>query len=95
MPRNPLGMEQKRDYKLKDFKLWVAMQMYEQGKTQADIGKVLGVSQPTVSKMLKLPDKKNKKDKKIKMDPFTYGQVITLCEYFGADIEERGKLLTL
>lgn len=94
MPRAPLGIEQKRDYKLKDFKLWVVMQMHEHGKTQADIGKVLGVSQSMVSKMLKVQDK-NKKDRKIKPDPFSLGQVIVLCEYFGADTEERGRLLTL
>ncbi len=95
MPRVALGMEQKRDYKLKDFKGWVKSQMHLNHKTQADVGRALGISQSMVSQMLKVPDKKNKKDEKIKPDPFTYGQVLTLCEFFGANEEEKQKLLTL
>lgn len=94
MPRVALSMEQKRDYKLKDFKLWVIMQMHEHGRTQEDVGKVIGVSQSTLSKMLKIP-KKGEKDRRIKPDPFTYGQVLMLCEYFGADEKARKRLLTM
>lgn len=91
MPRVEI---KKKEYKLRDFKGWVVQQMRVHHKTQKDVGDVLGVSQPKVSQMLKIP--KNKKEEcKVKKDPFTYGQVITLCEFFGVDKEERGKLLTL
>lgn len=95
MPRTPLSMEQKRDYKLRDFKGWVKSQMHLNHKTQADVGEALGISQAMVSYMLKVPDKNNKKDEKIRPDPFTYGQVLTLCEFFGVDEKEKQKLLTL
>lgn len=94
MPRVALSMEQKRDYKLKDFKLWVIMQMHEHGKTQKDVGKAIGVAQSTVSKMLQIP-KKGETDRGIKPDPFTYGQVLMLCEFFGADEKTKNRLLTL
>lgn len=93
MPRTPLGMEQKRDYKLKDFKGWVKSQMHLNHKTQADVGRALGISQSKVSQMLKVP-KDGKEERKVKKDPFTYGQVLTLCEFFGADEKEKQKLLT-
>lgn len=94
MPRVALSMEQKRDYKLKDFKLWVIMQMHDYGKTQKDVGKAIGVAQSTVSKMLQIP-KKGETDRGIKPDPFTYGQVLMLCEFFGADEKTKNRLLTL
>lgn len=95
MPRVALSMEQKKDYKIKDFKGWVKSQMHLNHKTQADVGRVLGISQPMVSQMLKVPDKDKKKDEKIKPDPFTYGQVLALCELFKVDDREKLKLLTL
>ena len=70
------------------------MQMHEHGRTQEDVGKAIGVSQSTLSKMLKIP-KKGEKDRRIKPDPFTYGQVLMLCEYFGADEKARKRLLTM
>lgn len=94
MPRVALNVEQKKDYKLKDFKGWVSMQMRLNHKTQAEVGKALGISQTKVSQMLKIP-KNKKEEREIKKDPFTYGQVLTLCEFFGIEIEERKKLLTL
>lgn len=89
MPRVALSREQKQDYKLKDFKKWVSMQMEATEKTQADVGKALGISQGRVSQMLK------QKGKKVIKDPFSYGQVLILCEFFGADEKEKGRLLTL
>lgn len=89
MPREALSREQKTNYKLKDFKKWVKMQMAATGKTQTDVGKALGISQGRVSQMLK------QKGKKVIKDPFSYGQVLTLCEFFGADEKEKGRLLTL
>ena len=94
MPRVALSAEQKREYKLRDFKGWVIMQMKLTGKTQAEVGRALGISQGTVSTMLKIPDRK-KPDGRSKPDPFSYGQVLTLCELFGVDGEERQSLLTL
>lgn len=94
MPRKALSVEQKQAYKLNDFKKWVKMQMAASEKTQADVGKVLGLAQCTVSQMLKIPDKK-KKDEKVNPDPFSYGQVLMLCEYFGANEKEKSKLLTM
>lgn len=61
MPRVALSMEQKKDYKIKDFKGWVKSQMHLNHKTQADVGRALGISQPMVSQMLKVPDKDKKK----------------------------------
>lgn len=99
MPRTPLTMEQRREYKLLDFKIWVHGQMKANHLYQKDIANVLGVSQVRVSQMLKVPDKKKKSKKGneagINPDPFTLGQVITLCELFGVDPEERKRLLTL
>lgn len=95
MPRVPLSEEQKKAYKLKDFKKWVKMQMAATGKTQSDVGKALGLSQSQVSQMLKRYDPETVSRPKVNPDPFSYGQVITLCELFGADGEERKKLLML
>ncbi len=91
MSRNYLD---RKRYKLKDFQKWVKMQMAATGKTQAEVGKVLGISQGMVSQMLKDPDKR-KKGEKVNPDPFSYGQVLTLCEYFGVDGEEKARLLTM
>jgi hypothetical protein len=91
----PRVESKKKDYKLKDFKGWVVQQMHINHKTQKDVGDALGLSHGRVSQMLKIPDSKKDKGKRIDPDPFSYGQVLTLCEFFGVDKEERGKLLTL
>ena len=44
MPRVALSAEQKREHKLRDFKGWVTMQMKLTGKTQAEVGRALGIS---------------------------------------------------
>lgn len=95
MPRVVLNSEQKKDYKLKDFKGWVHKQMKLNGKRQADIAVALGVSNGRVSQMLKNYDPKKEKGKGGEKDPFSYGQVLTLCDYFGASDEEKKSLLTL
>jgi len=92
MPRVALTAAQRRDYKLRDFKGWVTKQMKLNGKRQADVAVVLGLSTSRVSQMLKIPKGKNDKTDP---DPFSYGQVLTLCEFFGVDGEERQRLLTL
>lgn len=93
MPRVALSAEQRRAYKLKDFKIWVQGQMKSTNKTQEDVGKALGISQSRVSQMLDVRDKK--KGEKPNPDPFSYGQVLILCELFGVDEEERKKLLMM
>ena len=92
MPRVALTAAQRRDYKLRDFKGWVTKQMKLNGKRQADVAAVLGLSTSRVSQMLKIPKGKNDKTDP---DPFSYGQVLTLCEFFRVDGEERERLLTL
>ena len=95
MPRVALSVEQKKDYKLKDFKGWVIKQMKLNGKHQADVAKVLGVTPGRVSQMLKIKDPRKCGGMKEEKDPFSYGQVLLLCNYFGVDEEEQEKLLTL
>jgi len=92
MPRVALSAEQRRAYKLKDFKIWVHVKMKSTNKTQADVGKALGLSQVRVSQML---DVREKKGKRPDPDPFSYGQVLILCDLFGADEEERKRLLLM
>lgn len=91
MPRVALITAQRREYKVRDFKGWVTMQMKLNGKRQADVAAVLGISAGRVSQMLKIPQKGDRAN----LDPFSYGQVLALCEYFEVDGEERQKLLTL
>lgn len=95
MPRVALSVEQKKGYKLKDFKGWVIKQMKLNGKRQADVAEVLGVSAARVSQMLKIPDPKKDRGKKVEEDPFSYGQVLLLCDFFGVGSEEKERLLTL
>lgn len=94
MPRIALSNEQRIEYKVTDFKGWVVKQMKINGKRQEDVAKALGVSQGLVSRMLKIP-KNKEEEKRVKKDPFSYGQVIALCELFSVDENERKKLLTL
>jgi len=89
MPRVEI---KKKDYKVLDLKKWIKMQMAASGKTQTDVGKALGISQEAVSARLK-----NKKEggRIINPDPFTYGDLLTLCELFNISDEEKIRLLTL
>lgn len=95
MPRVALSLGQRRDYKLRDFKGWVIMQMKLNGKRQADVAEALGISCGRVSQMLKISDPKKDKGKKEEKDPFSYGQVLTLIEYFGISDEEILHLMKL
>ncbi len=79
----------KKEYKLQDFKKWIKTKMAATDKTQEDVGKALGLSQGRVSQMLRC------KGKNVEKDPFSYGQVLTLCVLFGASEEEKEKFLTL
>ena len=93
MPRVSLTAAQRRDYKVRDFKGWVVKQMKLNHKQQADVAEALGVSVGRVSQMLKIPERGCRV--KVNPDPFSYGQVLALCELFEVDGEERQKLLTL
>lgn len=99
MPRSALGEEQKKMYKILDFKGWVAKQMKLTGKRQYEVAKALDISPGRLCQMLEIPDTKDrgkkKKGGKLEMDVFSYGQVLTLCEFFGVDREEKERLLTL
>lgn len=91
MPRVTLSLEQKKAYKVKDLKGWVCHQMKLSGKTQTEVAKALGLSQPRISSMLKIP----KKGERVIADPFSYGDLLTLCDLFNVSGEEKEKLLTL
>lgn len=92
MPRVSIN---RKEYKLNDFKGWVTAQMRLHHKTQAEVGQALGISQSALSQMLKVPDKKKDKNEKIKKDPFSYGDLLTLCELFEVSEEEKQRLLTM
>nr|WP_296461594.1 helix-turn-helix transcriptional regulator [uncultured Acetatifactor sp.] len=95
MPRVALNAQQKKDYKVRDLKGWVVKQMKLNGKRQADVAEVLGVSPGRVSQMLRMPDPKKDKGKRVIEDPFSYGDLLLLCNYFEVDGEEKERLLTL
>lgn len=92
MPRVALSQEQRRDYKLKSLKKWIKGKMAENDITQKQLGDVLGLSQGVISIMLMDYDKKNPR---VKKDPFSYGQLLLMCELFGAKESEKEKLLTM
>lgn len=96
MPRVDI---KKKEYKILDLKGWVVKQMKLNGVRQDEVAEVLEISQERVSQMLKIPDPKKrsrkKKGGKMEIDVFSYGQLLTLCEFFGVDVEERKKLLIL
>lgn len=92
MPRVSI---KRKEYKLNDLKGWVVAQMRLHHKTQAEVGQALGISQSALSQMLKTKDKKNGKQEKIKPDPFSYGDLLTLCELFEVSEEEKQRLLTM
>ena len=94
MPKVALTAAQRREYKVIRLKGWIIEQMKLKGKRQADVAKVLGLSQGMVSQMLKIPDPKKNKGRRVNPDPFSYGQLLALCEFFEVDGEERQKLLT-
>lgn len=99
LPRVALGGDQKKMYKVLDFKGWVTKQMKLTGKKQSEVAEALGISPGRMSQMLKVPDArdrgKKKKGEKLEIDVFSYGQVLTLCAFFGVDGEEKERLLTL
>lgn len=99
MPRTPLGEEQKMMYKILDFKGWVEKQMRLTKKNQRDVAEALDISPGRLCQMLTVPEPKDrgkkKKGGKFEIDVFSYGQVLTLCKFFGVEGEEKERLLTL
>lgn len=99
MPRIALGKEQKLMYKILDFLGWVEKQKKLNRKTQAEVAEALGISPARLCQMLTVPDAKGrgkkKKGGKFETDVFSYGQILTLCEFFGVDGDEKERLLTL
>lgn len=84
----------KKDYKVFDLKGWIEGQMRIHGINQKQVGEALGISQPQVSYLLKVP--KKEKDRTLnRMDVFTYGDLLTLFELFDTPDEEKIRLLTL
>lgn len=83
----------RKEYKVKDLKGWVVMQMKLHGMNQADVAKALGLSQPRLSDMLRIA--KKGEGRKANPDPFTYGDLLTLCELFEVPGEEKQRLLTM
>lgn len=88
MPRVAI---KKKEYKILDLKGWIVGQMKVKGLNQSDLAEALGLSQPRVSVMLKIP----KRGEKIPIDVFSYGDLLTLCELFRVSDEEKQRLLTL
>lgn len=88
MPRVAI---KRKEYKMLDLKGWVCHQMKLHGMKQSDVGNALGVTQAQVSYMLRMP----RKGARASVDPFSYGDLLTLCELFEVSDEEKQRLLTL
>ena len=91
MPRVAI---KKKEYKVLDLKGWIEGQMKIHGLNQTDIGNALGLSQPQISHMLRVPKKENDRTLN-KMDVFTYGDLLTLFDLFDTPDDEKIRLLTL
>lgn len=88
----PRILAKKQEYKVLDLKKWIKMQMAANDMNQTMVGEALGISQEMVSKRLS-----NKKEggRIVNKDPFSYGDLLILCDLFGVDKEEKEKLLTM
>lgn len=94
MSRVSLTRTQRKNHKLKDLKTWVKSQMAANDMTQDDVGEALGIPQSAVSVKLK-KSPKGKSDRKYNPDPFSYGDILILCELFNATPEEKARLLSM
>lgn len=93
MPRVALSIEQKKAYKMKDLKGWVWKKMKLSGKSQTEVAKAIGISQPRLSDMLRIAERDE--GRKVNPDPFTYGDLLILCDLFEVSDTEKQRLLTL
>ncbi len=91
MPKEALGRDQKKRYKIKALIEWISGRMHSIGMTQEDLGAMLGISQGAVSS--RLNPKTYEKNKK--SDPFSFGELLVLFEVLKATPEEKEKLMTL
>lgn len=82
----------KKEYKVLDLKKWIKMQIAANDLNQTKVGEALGISQAAVSQRL---ENNIVGGRVINPDPFSYGDIVTLCDLFGVDEEEKKKLLTL
>ena len=81
----------KKEYMVRDLAGWVAGKMHTCGLKQEDVAKELGISQQAFSNRL---NPKKYRSGAIK-DPFSYGDMLTLCKLFDVGADEKEKLLTL
>ncbi len=93
MPRVALSLEQRKEYKMKDLKGWVHHQMKLSGKNQTEVAKALGISQSRLSGRLRIA--KKGETGKVTADPFSYGDLLILCNLFEVSDAEKQRLLTL
>ena len=91
MPKEALGRDQKKRYKIKALIEWISGRMHSIGMTQEDLGAMLGISQGAVSS--RLNPKTYEKNKK--SDPFSFVELLVLFEVLKATPEEKEKLMTL
>lgn len=82
----------KKEYKVLDLKKWIKMQIAANDLNQTKVGEALGISQAAVSQRL---ENNIVGGRVMNPDPFSYGDIVTLCDLFGVDEEEKKKLLTL
>lgn len=79
MPRVHIN---KKKYMISDFRVWVIGKMNVLGKSQADMGNLLGISQPAFGKRLKESN-------------FDYSQIITIFKELQATDEDIVKFMKL
>jgi predicted transcriptional regulator len=79
MPRVHIN---KKKYMISDFRVWVIGKMNVLGKSQADMGNLLGISQPAFGKRLRTSN-------------FDYSQIITIFKELQATDEEIVKFMKL
>lgn len=72
----------KKKYMISDFRVWVIGKMNVLGKSQADMGNLLGISQPAFGKRLRTSN-------------FDYSQIITIFKELQATDEEIVKFMKL
>ena len=91
VPREALGTEQKKAYKVKDLAGWIEGRMHSLGMNQEYVAKELNITQSALSARLN----PNTYRKNSRADPFKYGDLLILCRILEATQEEKEWLLTL
>lgn len=76
-------------HKSMTFKGEIVKLMKMNGITQTDLGKALNLSQSRICEMLKM------EGKNVNPDPFTYGDLLTICEFFEVSEEVKLRWLTM